>query len=68
MPKRYIKPEELTVEVNGKTYNGHYRVEKGVITVSTLYSSKSTQLGNSPAELIARILLREMAETGELDP
>ena len=62
-----INPYEISVEVNGKTYNGTYKVKKGVITVSSALSHSSTHLGGTPPEALAKILLREMAESGKLD-
>ncbi len=40
---------------------GHYVVERGMIKVSTtLLGSKETQLGSSPPEALARMMLREL--------
>ncbi|MCY1369854.1 hypothetical protein D9M68_977530 [compost metagenome] len=52
----------VSIELNGRTYSGRYRVEKGIITVSTMSGSKSTQLGRLPEEALARMLLRELVD------
>ena len=54
--------EQVLVEVGGKSYTGHYMVEKGMLTVSTLTGRKTTQLGGSTPASLARILLRELVE------
>ncbi len=57
----------VTVAHQGKTYMATWHVEKGVITVSTASGRKSTQLGDSPPESLARMMLREAINAGELD-
>jgi hypothetical protein len=52
----------VSIEWEGKKYAGSYYVEKGMITVSGSWGQKSTQVGNSPPELLARIMLRELAQ------
>jgi hypothetical protein len=58
--------KEVVIERDGKTVTGHYTVESGVVRV-TYYggnavggASKATQVGNSSAERIARMLLGEL--------
>ncbi len=41
---------------------GRYRVEDGLLTVTYRGRSETTQLSGSPAEVLARIMLREMVE------
>ena len=41
---------------------GQYRVEDGLLTVTYRGRSETTQLGGSPAEVLARIMLREMVD------
>jgi hypothetical protein len=50
----------VTVERAGRTYSGTWRVERGLITVTTAHGQKTTQLGDSPAEVLARIMLGEL--------
>lgn len=52
----------ITVEENGVTYTGHYRVEGGVVTVTTSLGSKSTQIGGSSAEAVAYVLLYDLID------
>ncbi len=54
--------EDITVEVDGKTYSGRVEISRDLVTVSTPYGSKTTQIGGSPAESIARIMLREFVQ------
>ncbi|MGI4941663.1 MAG: hypothetical protein ACRYHQ_14065 [Janthinobacterium lividum] len=44
---------------------GRYRVEDGLLTVTYRGRSETTQLGGSPAEVLARIMLAEMVEKDE---
>ncbi|KII36894.1 hypothetical protein RY26_07670 [Pseudomonas fluorescens] len=50
----------LEIEFEGKTYRVTYSVDKGLITVRVVFGSKSTQVGNSPPELLAQIMGREL--------
>ena len=61
--------DEVSIEIEGRTYTGRYVVSgQGsgrTVTVSTpLYGSKTTQVGGSPPETIARMLLRELIQAG----
>ena len=53
-------PQEVSVEVDGKTYTGSYTISSKVVTVSTGYGSASTQVGGSTANNVARMLLSEI--------
>lgn len=55
----------VEIEVAGKMYRGFYRVEDGVITVSTTLGRKSTQLGRLQEHLLAQMLLRELVDEGK---
>jgi hypothetical protein len=47
--------EFVEVQIDGKTYSGTYEVVSGgVVTVSTQYGRKSTQVGSSPPGVVAR--------------
>lgn len=63
MPKK--NEGRVTVERNGKQYSAAYTLEKGVITVRTVYARKSTQLGSSSPEVLAKLILSEMIDAGE---
>ncbi|PHJ56862.1 hypothetical protein VF14_24035 [Nostoc linckia z18] len=47
-------------EQDGRTYTGTYKLERGIITVSFDLQDKTTQLGNMPEELLARLLMSEL--------
>ena len=68
MPKKRPAPvmREVSIEYKGKNYRATYTVEKKLITVGTLYGSKTTQVGNSPPELLAHIMLRELVDEGKV--
>lgn len=58
--KRNVDSREVSIERDGKTFTGHYEVTKGIITVTYGWKSKTTQVGGTPAEILARILLSEL--------
>ena len=53
-------PRDVALERDGQTYRGSYVVTRGVVTVSSLYGSKATQVGNLDAAQVARLLLSEL--------
>jgi hypothetical protein len=53
---------QIQIEIQGKKYRGHMEVLRDVVTVSTSYGTKSTHIGASPAEVAARMLLRELVQ------
>ena len=48
------------ISTQGKQYTGAYTIQSGVVTVTSMYGSKSTQLGSSPSERVAGWLLGEL--------
>ena len=61
--------EFVEVQIDGKTYSGTYEVVSGgVVTVSTQYGRKSTQVGSSPPGVVARNLLRELVREEKARP
>jgi hypothetical protein len=64
MPKSKSKrtPPSIPVliELKGETYHGTYTVVGGMITVSTGFGSKTTQVGGTPVEALAMLLLSEL--------
>lgn len=58
--------KEIEIQFESRTVKGSYYVESGIVTVSTWADRKSTQVGGSPPEIIARRLLRELAEAGKV--
>lgn len=61
MPK--AKPPrsyEVTIDRDGSTYRGSYTVQGRVVSVSSAYGSKSTQVGGLDGATVARLLLAEL--------
>jgi hypothetical protein len=54
--------ESVEVLRNGKIYIGQYVLEKRMITVAANGGNKSTQIGDSTPELLARRLLIELID------
>jgi hypothetical protein len=52
--------QEITIEFNGRVISGSYCESNGIVTVTALGSRKSMELGATPANSLARILLREL--------
>ncbi len=59
------EPKEVSIEHKGRKITGTVTVSNRMVTVSTPLGSKTTQLGGSPAELLARLMLRELADEGK---
>jgi hypothetical protein len=57
--------ETVTIERDGKTYSGHFRVDGGTLIVTTAAGRKSSPLGQASPEVLARVLLREMVWAGK---
>jgi len=55
---------EITFRVNRKLRTGSFFVEDGMVTAYYEDGSQTTQLGGSPAEVVARMLIREMIAKG----
>lgn len=52
---------EISIDEEGRHYRATWKVERGVLTVSSFdLGSKSTQVGDSPPDSLARIMLREL--------
>jgi hypothetical protein len=49
-----------TVTIQGVTYEGMYYVQGSTVTVQSSFGKKATQLGGSPPEWIAKMLLSEL--------
>jgi hypothetical protein len=52
----------ITRTLEGITLGGRWTVEDGILTVRGPCGVKSTQLGGSPPQCLAMIMLREMYE------
>lgn len=62
---------EIVIQYKGKIYRAHYYVESGVVTVEAMsedatVAKQTTQIGGSTAELVARMLLRELIDAGRV--
>ncbi|GEC36472.1 hypothetical protein JOH52_000825 [Sinorhizobium meliloti] len=53
-------PEEISVEIGGLTYHGAFWTDKDLVTLRTAYGIKTRTQGATPADTIARELLREL--------
>ena len=63
MPKkRKPLPYNVQIDYGGKTYSGHYRVERGMVHARCMYGEKSAKIHGSQPDLLARTLLRELIE------
>ena len=57
--------KEITAEYKGRVIKGSFKFIDGMVTVRTLYGSKTAQLsGLTRAEQLAKNLLRELARQG----
>jgi hypothetical protein len=45
-----------------KLLTGRYTVQGGLVTVTSPHGRKATQVGGSPPAMLARIMLRELAD------
>jgi hypothetical protein len=62
----FIIWREVQIKFLGRTIVGSYALSQdGLVTVKTPTGEKTTQLGGSPAEFIAKRLLRELAVEGK---
>lgn len=52
--------KEITVEENGETYKGRYKIEKRMVHVMSAFGYESTQIGGSEPETIAKMILGEL--------
>jgi hypothetical protein len=51
---------EVAIEIGGKTYTGRYDVKGNIITVTYLFGKRKTTLDQTPAPVLARMLLGEL--------
>jgi hypothetical protein len=52
----------VELELDGTRFAGSYSVESGVVTVVYGRFTKSTQVGDSSSERVAKMLLRELVD------
>lgn len=58
----------VTIDIDGQTYQGTYWVAGKILTVATGSGGKSRQVGSHPPEVLARLLLTELAKAGKALP
>lgn len=51
---------EVSVTRNGRTYTGHYAIKNDMITVRYKDQKKTTQVGGTDPDILAKLLLIEM--------
>ena len=62
-----VRSQEISIDVGGKEYVGHFIVSEGMITVSGPDgTSTPTQVGNTPVQSLARLILSEIAGKARL--
>lgn len=60
-----MSPAPISIELDGKTYNGHFTTRSGVVTVVTNLGRRSTHLGGQVAENLAKSVLHELVRDGK---
>ena len=50
----------VTVTIDGVTYHGTYFVQDSIVHVRSPLGTKSTRVGRSPPESVAKLLLSEL--------
>jgi hypothetical protein len=56
--------KSVTVTIGGDTHEGTYFVQNFMVHVVSSFGLKAAQLGGSPPEMIARMLLSELVRAG----
>ena len=56
--------KDIQIKCRGKPLKGRYYVSDNVLTVAAWNGTKSAQLGILPAERLAQMLLRQLADEG----
>jgi hypothetical protein len=57
--------KEIEIKYRGRPIKGRYNVSDNFVTVAAWSGTKTAQLGILPAERLAQMLLRELAENGQ---
>ncbi|MGF6985183.1 hypothetical protein QFZ99_004660 [Paraburkholderia atlantica] len=68
MSKKKASPAQWVTVVYGDgehRLEGRYKVESGIITVTCANGTKTTQVGNTPHDSLARIILSEFGPRKE---
>ena len=63
---KYPTHVPISIEYDGKQYAASYYVEKGMVTLwSAVWGSKSAVIHQSPEQLLAEIMLREVLDAAK---
>jgi hypothetical protein len=57
--------KSVTVTIDGVAYQGTYSVQRSMVYVRSSLGTKATEVGESPPETIAKLLLSELAKAGQ---
>ena len=57
--------KDIEIKYRGKPVKGRYNVSDNLVTVVAWSGTKTAPLGVLPAERLAKMLLRELADQGE---
>jgi hypothetical protein len=60
--KEFFPESRVEIDFNGKTYSATYSVTSKVVTLNSSYGRRSTQIAGATAEIVARVLFREILE------
>jgi hypothetical protein len=55
---------EISVTIGDEIHHGTYFVQGSMVHVQWSFGAKAIQVGNSPPEMIARMLLSELVRAG----
>ena len=60
---------QVDIEIEGQSYTGSYQINDGkrpreMMVTSARFGSRTTELGDTPPNLLARMLLRELVLKG----
>lgn len=58
----------VSVDLEGRHYEAEYHLDEDLITVYGDRGSEFTKLAGSKPDSLAKILLRRLAQRGEIDP
>ena len=56
----------ISVTIEGTTYPAVYELKRGTITIRTDIGTRSARISNSPPDIVARMLLRELIQVEKL--
>ena len=60
------QPGTVTIEHKGRRYHGNYHVSGKIITVTCNGFTKTSQAGGLPPEVLAKMMLQELAAEGKI--